>query len=173
MENRRVFEFFVMVLIIGIGAPSCILWGYLDGEKMAQEAYPKTKIEMPKIEIDYKTMILSSPENIEKGKEIFSQNCVACHGSEADGKGAAATTLNPPPRNFQDPLAKWTNGREAINVFHTISKGSPGTAMVGFGNTLTPAERWALTHFILSQPGQKGKFKTIDESMIESLKKEN
>lgn len=37
-----------------------------------------------------------------KGKVVFEQDCVACHGIKGDGKGPAAAALNPKPADFTD-----------------------------------------------------------------------
>jgi mono/diheme cytochrome c family protein len=43
--------------------------------------------------------------DVAKGKEIFSQRCVPCHGSTGHGDGPASASLNPRPRQFAD--AEW------------------------------------------------------------------
>lgn len=40
--------------------------------------------------------------DVAKGKEIFAQRCVPCHGSTGHGDGPASATLNPKPRKFAD-----------------------------------------------------------------------
>jgi mono/diheme cytochrome c family protein len=37
-----------------------------------------------------------------KGKPIFDQYCVACHGTTGQGNGPAGAALNPKPRDFHD-----------------------------------------------------------------------
>lgn len=51
------------------------------------------------------TVTASGAPNVEKGKEIFAQRCVACHGSTGHGDGPASASLNPKPRQFAD--ADW------------------------------------------------------------------
>lgn len=46
--------------------------------------------------------------NVQKGKEIFVQRCVACHGPTGHGDGPASATLSPKPRKFADP--EWQKG---------------------------------------------------------------
>ena len=41
--------------------------------------------------------------DVAKGKEIFAQRCVPCHGASGAGDGPASASLNPRPRNFSDP----------------------------------------------------------------------
>jgi mono/diheme cytochrome c family protein len=45
----------------------------------------------------------SNTPNVEKGKEIFAQRCVACHGATGGGDGPASAALSPKPRKFADP----------------------------------------------------------------------
>ena len=41
-------------------------------------------------------------ENLNRGKEVFLQRCVGCHGMKGDGKGPAAQFMSPPPADFTD-----------------------------------------------------------------------
>ena len=41
--------------------------------------------------------------DVAKGKEIFEQRCVACHGATGHGDGPASASLEPKPRRFSDP----------------------------------------------------------------------
>ena len=40
--------------------------------------------------------------DVAHGKELFSQNCITCHGPAGKGDGPGAAALNPKPRNFTD-----------------------------------------------------------------------
>ncbi len=93
-----------------------------------------------------------SPEQLEKGKALFTANCVPCHGEKGDGSGPAAAALNPKPRNFaKDPFKQGTKPDE---VFKSISTGVKDTPMVGFAH-LSEEDRWALTHWVLTMvPGK-------------------
>ena len=37
-----------------------------------------------------------------KGKPVFDQYCMACHGTDGKGDGPAGKALNPKPRDFHD-----------------------------------------------------------------------
>ncbi|MDR3608065.1 MAG: c-type cytochrome [Oligoflexia bacterium] len=91
---------------------------------------------------------ISTPELVSHGKELFSQNCVTCHGPEGLGNGVAAAGYNPPPRNFHSQTG-WINGRKPSNIFKTLKEGIPGSGMASFG-TLPIDDRWALAAYVVS-----------------------
>ncbi len=88
-----------------------------------------------------------TPELLKKGQEVFTINCVACHGSSGMGDGPAAVALNPKPRSFAKD--KFKNGDKPEQVFKSISEGLKGTPMVAYGH-LPEADRWALVYHVLS-----------------------
>lgn len=87
----------------------------------------------------------STPEMVEKGKKVYKMNCATCHGDTGKGDGMAAAALKPPPRDLTKGPFKAGNKPEQL--FSTITKGLPGTAMVGYGH-LPETDRWAIVHFI-------------------------
>jgi len=44
-----------------------------------------------------------TPTILERGHEIYTMNCVPCHGPGGKGDGPSSATLNPPPRDHTDP----------------------------------------------------------------------
>jgi caa(3)-type oxidase subunit IV len=93
-----------------------------------------------------KQFLKSSPELIAKGKELFQQNCVLCHGPEGRGDGPASTSLNPKPRNFTSNEG-WKNGRAPSQIFKTLTEGLPPSAMASFA-TLSVQDRLELAHYV-------------------------
>ncbi|HWH69562.1 MAG TPA: c-type cytochrome, partial [Candidatus Sulfotelmatobacter sp.] len=41
-----------------------------------------------------------TPELVAHGKQIYAQNCAACHGEKGDAQGLCSAFLLPRPRNF-------------------------------------------------------------------------
>jgi mono/diheme cytochrome c family protein len=167
MQNRRTLEFFLIAGFLGLAIPVAILLGVRSGERTAKIAFPNGKPEITEqaaVPVNFKDVVLGSKEAEEKGQALFQANCVACHGTLADGKGPAAMALKPPPRNFLDSAEKWTKGRELSVIFKTVSEGSAGTAMAGFATALSVQERWAIVHYLATLSGLKGQFTPIDEA---------
>jgi mono/diheme cytochrome c family protein len=170
--NRRVFEFLVLAGLLGLGTPIAVLMGVNQGNRTASVVYSgpgnaqAAAVEAPAG--DFTAVVMGRDGDEAKGKAVFQSNCVACHGPAADGKGPAAAALTPPPRNFLDPAADWTRGRELMEIYGTVSDGIPGTSMIGFSATLSVEDRWALVHYLSSLPGVMGKYLPMDEAIASS-----
>jgi mono/diheme cytochrome c family protein len=116
--------------------------GWLD----PTEFPPEVGKEIPPV--DAKTLIVASPQLIERGKELFTANCVTCHGESGHGDGPAASTMNPQPRNFTSPNG-WTNGYDLPSIYKTVSQGVAGTSMASF-DYLSKKDRMELAHYVQS-----------------------
>ena len=91
-----------------------------------------------------------TPELLEKGRASFERNCSACHGDKGAGDGIAAGALEPKPRNFA--TGRFKNGSKPAQIFETLRKGVPGSAMVPF-TSLPEEERWALAYWVAELKG--------------------
>jgi DMSO reductase family type II enzyme heme b subunit len=99
-----------------------------------------------------------TPQLVEKGSVVYFKRCSFCHGLLGDGDGPAAEFLDPRPRDFTLGTYKFRttqSGKLPIDedLFRTVSRGLPGTAMQGFDNAvikngLTEEERWAVIAYI-------------------------
>ncbi len=76
-------------------------------------------------------------EMVARGKEVFTQNCVACHGE--DGTGAIDGTPN-----FTDP-AFWVS-KSMAQRFEIVTNGKG--AMPAWGAVLSEDDRWAALSYI-------------------------
>jgi mono/diheme cytochrome c family protein len=85
---------------------------------------------------------------VREGLALFQSNCASCHGEHADGQGAAAAGLAPPPANFRgtDVLARHSDAY----LFYRLTEGKPGTAMPSFRGALAERERWAVIAYLRS-----------------------
>ncbi len=85
----------------------------------------------------------STPENIAKGKALFTgkATCFTCHGNEGRGDGIAGAALDPSPRNFHNPKLKAKADGEFNWVIHN---GSEGTGMISYSPGIVSDEEAAL-----------------------------
>jgi mono/diheme cytochrome c family protein len=103
--------------------------------------------EIQEIESPFET----TPERIEKGREIFFGKglCVTCHSK--NGKGVRMP--GHAPRNFTD--AKWQDARTDGELMWVLKNGSPGTGMPQrVGKVLSEEEGWNVIQFIRTFRGQ-------------------
>jgi hypothetical protein len=92
-------------------------------------------------------------DNLNRGKEVFLDRCVGCHGLAGDGKGPGARFLSPPPADFTDKDDACCGGDTGPGDFYyRILRGWPGTAMENFGDRLTVNDIWRLVLFIKTIP---------------------
>lgn len=91
----------------------------------------------------WKNPMPATPDNIAKGKELFTgkATCFTCHGPEGRGDGPAGAALDPSPRNFHNPKLKAKSDGEFNWVIHN---GSPGTGMISYAPGIISDEEAAL-----------------------------
>ena len=65
--------------------------------------------------------LTTASEKSDNGKDLYSNNCQICHGMKGDGKGPAASALNPKPTDFTKPDF-WKNDTEK-KITESITKG--------------------------------------------------
>jgi mono/diheme cytochrome c family protein len=94
-----------------------------------------------------------SEENLLRGKEVFLQRCVGCHGLKGDGKGRAASFLSPPPADFTSKDDACCGGDTGPGDFYyRVLRGWPGTAMENFGERLSVDDIWRVIMFVKTIP---------------------
>jgi mono/diheme cytochrome c family protein len=91
--------------------------------------------------------------NLLRGKEVFLQRCVGCHGLKGDGKGPGARFLSPPPADFTSKDDACCGGDTGPGDFYyRILRGWPGTAMENFGERLSVDDIWRVVLFVKTIP---------------------
>jgi len=92
-----------------------------------------------------------SSKVLSKGKAIYLEYCMACHGVNGDGNGPAAKGSNPPPRNFTQGLYKFglveDGGLPSDEDFARIIQGGlKGTAMLKWD--ISDQQTYMVTQYI-------------------------
>jgi len=85
---------------------------------------------------------INTPEELGTGKEIYTRNCVACHGTGGEG------TVGP---NLTDEF--WIHGGGIKNVFMTVSNGVPAKGMISWKSQLSPKQIQSVASYVLSLKG--------------------
>jgi len=85
--------------------------------------------------------------SLTRARQIYGQNCAACHGANGDGNGPAGKTLDPKPTSFTKD--ERVNELSPFGAFNTIRLGVSGTAMPSFSG-LSDAEVWDLAFYVFA-----------------------
>ncbi len=80
------------------------------------------------------------------GQAVYARVCASCHGATGKGDGPLAATLDPRPSALGDAAAM--HDRTPAILYRILSVGIAGTPMVGFGNELTPDQRWDVIWYL-------------------------
>ena len=92
-------------------------------------------------------------QNLLRGKEVFLQRCVGCHGTKGDGKGPGANFLSPPPADFTSKDDACCGGDTGPGDFYyRILRGWTGTGMENFGERLSVDDIWRVVLFVKTIP---------------------
>ncbi len=116
--------------------------------------------EQPSDQVDYGTQVASSPESIEKGKQLFleGERCSECHGEDGKGSGIKALKDDAGERTWPRNLTKpWTfrGSNDPEDIFTRVTVGIPGTQMPSFADpinkkSLSIEDRWHVANFVSS-----------------------
>ena len=85
----------------------------------------------------------ADPKTLGEGKAVFVARCASCHTE--DGRGLIGPNLTDP---FQ------IHGQSRMDIFNTVKKGVPGTAMLAWGEQLSPADVIAVSAYVATMRGQ-------------------
>ena len=91
-------------------------------------------------------MLAAGAENselVERGADVFAARCAGCH--TADGRGQIGPNLTD---LYQ------LHGDSRMDLYGTIVGGSPGTAMIAWGEVMKPAEIIAVATFVTTLRGK-------------------
>lgn len=85
------------------------------------------------------------PTSIPEGRLAFEANCAQCHGVNADGNGALASSVTVPPTNFTAP----DYAKSATRISAHIAYGK-GESMPAFVDKLPENTIWDIGNYLHS-----------------------
>jgi mono/diheme cytochrome c family protein len=126
----------VVALFVGIGA----IWAQEEQDPAAVPA------DIPADAKAVKNPHEATPQSIVNGKQIFSSQCVMCHGATGDGRGALADRFNYKMPDFTsaEVQANWSDGA----LYYVLTNGHG--KMTGEGERLEEETRWDLVNYVRS-----------------------
>jgi mono/diheme cytochrome c family protein len=83
----------------------------------------------------------------ERGRVIYEQRCLDCHGSEGRGDGRKALSLSPRPGNL---ISAATSAKSDEDLLKIIAKGRPRTAMPAWKDELSDEDQRNVLAYIRS-----------------------
>lgn len=91
--------------------------------------------------------------NLSRGRLLFQDMCIGCHGEGGSGDSRAARYLRPMPADFAkaDDAASG-NDTSPGDFYYRILRGIHGTAMENFGTRLRVADIWRVVLFLKTIP---------------------
>lgn len=112
----------------------------------------KTQLSVAEIEgvTDYirKTfMVVALDPRLQRGKAVYAQNCIACHGARGQGSDLPIGG-SMPARDLASPQARAELTRE--RMISSVTTGRPGTAMAGFGGRIPAGDIEAVVDYVRS-----------------------
>ena len=129
-------------------------------ERLAVVTYLKTLSKRWKDDAPEPPLVIppaprATPELVAEGKTLYGRaKCAECHGESGKGDGPSAGTLKD---DFDRPIrpADFTRGElkagaSVTDVYRTMTTGLDGTPMPSFADTMSDAERWAISYYVLS-----------------------
>lgn len=94
--------------------------------------------------VDENNVAIADANGIEAGKLLYTQSCVACHGSKGEGG------IGP---NLTDDY--WIHGGNMNSIYHTIKIGYPEKGMQSWQSMYSPVQIKNLASFVKSIKGTK------------------
>ena len=100
------------------------------------DAYPTTYV---------RPTVAYTAASIARGHALYREHCASCHGVGGAGDGPAAASAI---RRPADLIGRRTADRTAGDLFWWLTHGAPGLPLHGFGNRLSPEQRWDAVNFL-------------------------
>lgn len=84
-----------------------------------------------------------------RGKKVYQDFCIGCHGPVGDGEGRAKPYLNPPPLNFTILRKHLVEGKYIGGIFYyQVMNGVTGSAMPYFKKDLESEKIWDVSNYL-------------------------
>jgi mono/diheme cytochrome c family protein len=125
---------------------ACLVLGicpFAVGRVAAQDATPAPWVA-PDDAKKVKNPVPATQEGLAAAQQLFTDNCVLCHGEKGLGDGPGAKTIKVKPANFTDPKLQASETDGSLFWKMTTGRGP----MPSWKEDLSDKERWELVNYI-------------------------
>lgn len=129
-----------LVRIIGMGA---LLFGSTLALSGWMSSSPTEEWKAPISVNNIKNPLMGDMKAAEKGKKIYKQMCVVCHGDKGKGNGIAGSSLNPRPADF---TAENIQAQSDGAIYWKMTEGR--APMAAYKDILKEDQRWQLVNYL-------------------------
>jgi mono/diheme cytochrome c family protein len=121
-------------------------------EQQAAEERAAVPLVIPASEKERKNPLPATPEEIERGTQLYASQCVMCHGPRGAGDGELGRKYGFALPDFRDPAvqARRTDGE----LFYVLTQGHG--SMPAQGKRLSDEYRWSMVLAIRSMARESG-----------------
>jgi mono/diheme cytochrome c family protein len=129
-----------------------VLVALLSACSLAGDITPPPGSELPVVQIETQSALVSPvypivPPNVENGADIFTQECVQCHGTRGLGDGPQAAQLSVPVASLG--LSDFARQFSPAEWYDVVTHGNMEKYMPAFSN-LTDRQRWDVIAYAVS-----------------------
>ena len=158
MRTRKVLRCLVACLSIAAGAAAVRALPWTQDMVRGRAVEPQTLMQVPPpntLAINHPRVMdrteadgrltnprAASPEILRQGRTLFDMDCAVCHGADGRNPGAVGKNFRMVPDLSEPAIQAYSDGL----IYSIIREG--GFEMPGYADALSPAERWALVHFV-------------------------
>lgn len=112
---------------------------YVAARSKLEEARAAELAASPTVSPELLAQLAAQPSTVAEGRAVFAQQCVPCHGDEAEGK------IGP---NLTD--GHWLHGGDPVAIHTTITEGVLAKGMPAWGPVLGPKATLSVAAYIVS-----------------------
>lgn len=149
LDNRMPFWLTFIFIITFVFSVAYLVLYTLPGATTQEDEFAK---ESAAYDAKYKSntnstenflVLLNDETSINSGKEIYTKNCIACHGALGEGNAVGP--------NLTDNY--WINGGSFESIYNVIKNGKNNTAMMAWGTQISPKDIQLVSSFVESLKG--------------------
>ena len=90
----------------------------------------------------YQNPLRATAAVLARGRTVYNNNCVVCHGPGGEGDGSIVPKYPRPPSLVSEKIAKYPDG----NIYFIMTRGQ--NLMSSYAGQVGQEDRWAIVHYV-------------------------